>query len=128
MLTARIFKLVAGRYTMERAKRGPVVRIVNPRHRHNGKLAVVQWSAAKQHNVRLLRRRPKRARFLYHRRTGRVRATKPAHERFRVAKSSVKRVPRKTAFRGINTWQPETGRLLDAHSGWTRRQIAAKFV
>jgi len=108
--------------------RGPVVRIISPSHRHRGKLAVVQWSTPKQHQVRLLRRTPKRERFQYQRAGLLVRATAPAHERFRVAKASVARVPGRTAFRGINTWQPETRRLLEAHDGWTRRQIEAAYA
>jgi len=106
---------------------GQVVIVTNKNSPHYGKRAVIQYESlsGKSYYLRALKKRPTTDRFLFNQQ-GRVRATRPPEERFQVRKSSV----RKTAARAppnINTWQPETGRLLDENRGLTRAQIRKKY-
>ena len=107
--------------------KGQVVIVNNKNSPHHGKKGVIQYESltGDSYWIRDLQKIPILERFSYDNR-GKVRGTRAPEKRFRVLKSSVKKTSQR-APANINTWQPETGRLLEENEGLTRAQIKKKF-
>ena len=105
-----------------REPKGRVVTISNPRHKYYGKEAVILFSTAKKHFIRLTKElRPKMDRFLVNE-NSRVCGTRSKWLTFYINQKNVKASTKMTK-RHLNDWQGETVGLLNQYKGMTLRQI-----
>jgi len=104
-------------------KPGQVVKIIAPHSKYFGEEAVIQYKAPKTYRVRLRRRRPLNTRFVGFGDNGILNAVRSPHITTFVKPGDLKPVKNKTAKTLLNTWQPETIRILEKYQGKTKRQI-----